>query len=200
MAALLAVALNTYGEDTDLPPTEGILKTMNEPLVPLSDLALDLDTTGTALANKLANRVLLDDLGRPAIDRPIARQLIAEKTAADRAAHERAQRRAAELQGPLSRNQRPQPGQSFAAAYPPPPAARVRRHDGGGSAMSTRFTPGRLGAEVLGVDFADRIISVVVAPYGRPALVEYDGEIWEECSARAFVRRPQRHRPANASE
>lgn len=102
MAALLTVALNTYNEDTDLPPTEGILKIMNEPLVPLSVLALDLDTNSTALANKLANRVLLDDLGRPAIDRPIARQLIAEKTAADRAAHERAQRRTAEYKARIA--------------------------------------------------------------------------------------------------
>ena len=36
------------------------------------------------------------------------------------------------------------------------------------------------GAEVLGVNWADRIVSVVAAPYGRPALVEYRGEVWEE--------------------
>ncbi len=51
---------------------------MTDPLIPLSVLALDLGTTATALAAKLADRVLVDDLGRPAIDRDIARQLIAE--------------------------------------------------------------------------------------------------------------------------
>ena len=47
-------------------------------LIPLSVLALDLHTTATELADQLADQVLADDLGRPAIDRPIARQLIAE--------------------------------------------------------------------------------------------------------------------------
>ena len=55
---------------------------MTDQLVPLSVLALDTGTTATALAAALADQVLIDDLGRPAIDRPIAKQLIAEHQAA----------------------------------------------------------------------------------------------------------------------
>lgn len=47
--------------------------------------------------------------------------------------------------------------------------------------IDTRAT---VGAEVLAVDFADRIVTVVVAPYEQPALVEYDGQIWEEVFSR----------------
>ena len=52
-------------------------------LVPLSVLALDTGTTAAALAHRLADQVLVDDLGRLAIDRDRARELIVE--------HQRAQ-------------------------------------------------------------------------------------------------------------
>jgi hypothetical protein len=45
-------------------------------------LALELDTTASELAARLGGQVLVDDLGRRAIDRPIARALIAEHQAA----------------------------------------------------------------------------------------------------------------------
>ncbi len=64
----------------------------DELLVPLSVLALDLDIAAAALADQLADRVLIDDLGRSAIDRPTARRLIAEHHATVEA---RAQARAA---------------------------------------------------------------------------------------------------------
>jgi phage head maturation protease len=49
-------------------------------------------------------------------------------------------------------------------------------------------------SQVLGVNFKDRIISVVVVPYEEPALVPYHGEVWEEVFSRAaFTKRdPQR--------
>lgn len=48
-----------------------------QPLIALSVLALDLgDITATDLATQLADRVLVDDLGRPAIDRATARDMI----------------------------------------------------------------------------------------------------------------------------
>jgi len=53
-------------------------KTMNDPLIPLSHLALDVGATAAELATRLADEVLTDDLGRLAIDRDRARQLIAE--------------------------------------------------------------------------------------------------------------------------
>ncbi len=59
-------------------------------LIPLSVLALDLHTSAAELADQLADRVLVDDLGRPAIDRSVARQLITEHQAAQQAAQQAA--------------------------------------------------------------------------------------------------------------
>lgn len=78
-------------------------------MVPLSVLALDVDTTAANLADKLADQVLVDDLGRKAIDRSIAKKLIAEHhdreqaraQAAAAAAHQR--REAAGTLSPLRR-------------------------------------------------------------------------------------------------
>ena len=39
------------------------------------------------------------------------------------------------------------------------------------------------GAEVLNVNWADRLITVIAVPYEQPALVEYGGEVWEEVFA-----------------
>jgi HK97 family phage prohead protease len=36
------------------------------------------------------------------------------------------------------------------------------------------------GAEVLGVNWSERIVSVIVVPWEQPTLVEHHGEIWEE--------------------
>ena len=92
----------------------------NDPLVPLSVLALDLgNTTPSQLAARLSDRVLLDDLGRLAIDRAIAAQLIAEHQAAARAQREREQRRAAERKTQLAELDHATRG---AAVYPPCPA------------------------------------------------------------------------------
>ncbi len=55
------------------------------------------------------------------------------------------------------------------------------------------------GTEVLGVNWSDRIITLVVVPYEEPALVEYAGQIWQESFSRgAFARLdPQRTVRAN---
>ncbi|WP_145013419.1 HK97 family phage prohead protease [Mycobacterium marseillense] len=48
------------------------------------------------------------------------------------------------------------------------------------------------GAEVLGVDWADRIIRVIVVPYETPAMVEHpkgSGEVWEETFSRTAFQR-----------
>ena len=39
------------------------------------------------------------------------------------------------------------------------------------------------GAEVLGVDYPSRTITVIVAPYDQPATVGYRGELWTEAFA-----------------
>jgi hypothetical protein len=48
------------------------------PLVPLSVLALDSGENAAEMADRLADRTLVDDLGRICVDRPTARKIIAE--------------------------------------------------------------------------------------------------------------------------
>jgi hypothetical protein len=64
-----------------------------ETLIPLSHLALDLDTTASDLAAQLAHQMLTDDLGRQAIDRSLARDMITAYQAQQQALadHDRAQ-------------------------------------------------------------------------------------------------------------
>ena len=49
---------------------------MTDLTIPLSHLALDVGISADELARRFADVVLADDLGRPSIDRPIARDLI----------------------------------------------------------------------------------------------------------------------------
>jgi len=56
--------------------------------VPLSILALELDTSRVQLESQLAGQYFADDVGRPAVDRNTARQVIAEHQAARAAAAE----------------------------------------------------------------------------------------------------------------
>jgi hypothetical protein len=69
---------------------------MCDQLIPLSVLALDLDVTAERLATQLRDRVLLDHLGRKAIDAEVACQLISSHHAAqaDAAAARQRQRTA----------------------------------------------------------------------------------------------------------
>jgi phage head maturation protease len=50
------------------------------------------------------------------------------------------------------------------------------------------------GTEVLGVDFADRIISLVVVPYEESALVPHAGQVWEESFSRSAFDHLDPHR------
>lgn len=55
------------------------------------------------------------------------------------------------------------------------------------------------GTEVLGVNWNDRVITTIVAPYEQPALVEYRAQVWEEVFSRGAFdslngRDPQRIR------
>ena len=53
----------------------------NDLLIPISVLALDVGATGAELARRLADEVLVDDVGRLCVDRDTARALIAEHQA-----------------------------------------------------------------------------------------------------------------------
>jgi hypothetical protein len=85
-----------------------------ETLIPLSHLALDLDTTTTDLAAQLADQVLTDDLGRLAIDRSTARDMIALHQAQQRALADRQAEEAARHAVEQQRAQRQQAAEAKA--------------------------------------------------------------------------------------
>jgi hypothetical protein len=57
---------------------------------------------------------------------------------------------------------------------------RLRRHDSRRPVLSNAVHTRSAGAEVLDVDFTDRIIRVVAAPYNQYAVVPYRGGMWRE--------------------
>jgi hypothetical protein len=74
---------------------------MYDPLIPISQLALDLPAPGPDWATYLRNRgieVTVDDVGRPSVSRAVVKQLIQEKKDADARAYELAARRDAEFE------------------------------------------------------------------------------------------------------
>jgi hypothetical protein len=116
---------------------------LNNP-VPLSVLALELDTTRTKLEAQLAGQHFADDLGRRAVDRDTARHLIGDHHAAQEAAAEikrrQIQRLAAETAAAHEKIRRGVPvgpsGLPAIAGYDPPHQPPPRPH-----AASTAHLP-----------------------------------------------------------
>lgn len=66
---------------------------MNDNTIPLSHLALEIDASADELAERLGDRVAVDDIGRRCVDRTLAGVMIAAYHAEKQAQQEREQRR-----------------------------------------------------------------------------------------------------------
>jgi hypothetical protein len=101
---------------------------MKELLIPLTHLALEVDATADDLATKLADLVLVDDIGRRAIDRDTARALIVEHQAKLAAAAESKrvvqERLAADTAAAHANIPRGIPPSTYEAGRPPGPGAK----------------------------------------------------------------------------
>jgi hypothetical protein len=107
------IAANLKGLNGLAAPRKGIQKMgenflkvpeLREPLIPLSVLGLDLAPSTAGWAADLAARgfsVELDDVGRLAVSREVARQLMAEKRESEQKARDAGVARDAEFERPL---------------------------------------------------------------------------------------------------
>jgi hypothetical protein len=83
---------------------------MNDQLIPLSELALDLDAPGGGWPAYLVARgvpILEDDIGRPSIARSDARQLFVERRESEARARELRERQDAQIEARRQAGARP---------------------------------------------------------------------------------------------